>query len=149
MSDKKSMPRLPSTPEEVVAFIGNHYDARHTVGAIEDHRYKLSVHDLLSSFQALADQAEEATQPAITMTPELRRELQAWGRATEGDADADESLLAVLNAARQPEAAQGDVVRSDLMELLDSVLGNCYMGNEWELERATKLKDAMAKEKQQ
>lgn len=35
----------------------------------------------------------------LTMTPELRRELQAWGRATEGDQDADDALVEFLNGA--------------------------------------------------
>ena len=39
-----------------------------------------------------------AAQQAIRMTPELRAELVAWGRSPEGDEDADEALLAVLNA---------------------------------------------------
>lgn len=55
---------------------------------------------------------------------------------------------AAPNSPQLEEQQAGDVARDSLMELLDSVLGNCYMGNDWELERATDLKNAlMAKEK--
>ena len=57
-----ALPKLPSTPEEVEAFIGDHFDAKWPCKKLEDARYKLSVHDLLSCFQNLADFAEE--QPA-------------------------------------------------------------------------------------
>ena len=46
-----------------------------------------------------------AAQQAIRMTPELRAELVAWGRSPEGDEDADEALLAVLNAGAAAQQA--------------------------------------------
>lgn len=59
-----STPKLPSTPEDVVAFIGDHFDAKWPCKALQDARYKLSVHNLLSCFQNLADFAGEVAQPA-------------------------------------------------------------------------------------
>jgi len=54
----------------------------------------------------------------------------------------------ILDLIAKVESLAADAERNKLMELLDSVLGNCYMGNDWELERATDLKNAlMAKEK--
>jgi len=50
-----AMPTLPSTPEDVVEFLGEHIECMDAVGDIEDRRITLSVHDLLSAFQELAD----------------------------------------------------------------------------------------------
>jgi hypothetical protein len=49
-------PRLPSTADEVIAFIGNNFVSQTTIG--EDKTkwsYRLSVHDLLSAFEQLQE----------------------------------------------------------------------------------------------
>jgi len=62
VAPQPALPKLPSTPEEVVAFIDGQFDSMDTVGNVEDRRISLTVHDLLSCFQNLADFAGE--QPA-------------------------------------------------------------------------------------
>lgn len=129
-----ALPKLPSTPEEVVAFIDGQFDSMDTVGNVEDRRISLTVHDLLSCFQALADQAEEA-QPAVVAVPEDWKDRLyaamdaefALRESTKRDADGqrigmrdDDTQIGVefamrwveqnILAAPQPEAAQGDVV---------------------------------------
>lgn len=123
MSDKKSIPRLPSTPEEVVAFIGDHFEVMGIEGPVEDRRITLTVHDLLSSFQTLADQAEEAdtvaAQSGVVEVPEavaqrteeIRKMLANPEAIKRGKLVwAAECLLAHIaltnSAAPQPEAAK-------------------------------------------
>lgn len=61
---RPEMPKLPSTPEEAIVFIGGHFQFMDIEGVPEDRRISLTVHDLLSFFQNLADVASEAAQPA-------------------------------------------------------------------------------------
>ena len=122
-----AMPRLPSTPEEVVAFVGDHFEVMGIEGPVEDRRITLSVHDLLSSFQALVDQAEEAAQPpqqVVTVAPvywsvtycgehtgNIKRsaeQAQALVDRLDRDYKDEAGLRAIvpLYAAPQPEAAK-------------------------------------------
>lgn len=48
---------------------------------------------------------QNSAPPRITMTPLLRQALQAWGRAVEGDEDADLQLLDLLNLMAGPAGA--------------------------------------------
>lgn len=57
-------PKLPSTPLEVTSFIGDKFDEWKSADSVEDYRYTVSVHDLLSAFRNLADFAEVAAPPA-------------------------------------------------------------------------------------
>lgn len=50
-------PILPSTPEQVIAFINSNFDSRDERGDKADWRFQLSVHDLLSAFSEWNDQA--------------------------------------------------------------------------------------------
>lgn len=63
MVARSAMPKLPNTPEEVVEFIGSNFTCLYDAGPVEDHDYTMSVHDLLSCFQNLADFAEVVVQP--------------------------------------------------------------------------------------
>ncbi|MCG2586546.1 hypothetical protein [Massilia sp. TS11] len=55
---------------------------------------------------AAAPSAPQAASAVLSMTPELRQALQDWGRATEGDEDADAALLEVLSGyVAAPDAA--------------------------------------------
>jgi hypothetical protein len=51
----QATPSLPSTPDEVIAFIGSNFDSSHTQGDKADWRYQVSVHDLLSAFSEWQD----------------------------------------------------------------------------------------------
>ena len=54
-------PKLPRTPEEMVAFIGSHFDAmRDETSDPEDIRFTLSVHDLLSAMSDWFDDYAES-----------------------------------------------------------------------------------------
>lgn len=46
-----ALPKLPSTPEEVVAFIGDHFTSMDTTGPEEGRFILLTVHDMLSAFE--------------------------------------------------------------------------------------------------
>lgn len=48
-------PALPSTPEEVVAFIGSHFGSMDVDGPLEDRHVRMSIHDLLSAFRDWRD----------------------------------------------------------------------------------------------
>jgi hypothetical protein len=45
------MMTVPSTPEEVIAFIGANFEVMEEAPEPENVRYQLTVHDLLSAFQ--------------------------------------------------------------------------------------------------
>ncbi len=82
---------------------------------------------LTQKYQALALDAAQAQAPVagrFTMTPELRRELQAWGRATEGDEEADDALLEFLNAGQDADDS------SARLDALYEAWGK-YMGGGW------------------
>jgi hypothetical protein len=49
-ADGQELPALPSTPEEIIAFIGGHYDSMEEAENPENVRFQLSVHDLQSAF---------------------------------------------------------------------------------------------------
>jgi hypothetical protein len=65
----QATPSLPSTPDEVIAFIGSNFDSSHTQGDKADWRYQVSVHDLLSAFSEWQDF------PVAQATPEGGQEL--------------------------------------------------------------------------
>jgi len=48
-------PRLPSTADEVIAFIGENYSTMSYEGLKEDRAYWLTVHDLLSAFAQIQE----------------------------------------------------------------------------------------------
>ncbi|MDQ1831943.1 hypothetical protein [Massilia scottii] len=52
-----------------------------------------------------SDGCQNSVPPRITMTPLLRRALQAWSRAVEGDEGADLQLLDLLNLMAGPAGA--------------------------------------------
>jgi hypothetical protein len=49
--------KVPTTPQEVMAFIGSHFDSMEEAADPENVRFQLSVHDLLSAFQFWFDLA--------------------------------------------------------------------------------------------
>lgn len=51
----QATPSLPSTTDEVIAFIGSNFSSSHTQGDKADWRYQVSVHDLLSAFSEWQD----------------------------------------------------------------------------------------------
>lgn len=65
----QATPSLPSTPDEVIAFIGSNFASSHTQGDKADWRYQVSVHDLLSAFSEWQDF------PVAQATPEGGQEL--------------------------------------------------------------------------
>jgi hypothetical protein len=58
--------KLPSTALEVIEFIGSNFDSLKNAVAAEDTRYSLTVHDLLSAFRDLADQAPTPAVEGLT-----------------------------------------------------------------------------------
>ena len=70
-----ALPKLPSTPEEVVAFIGPNFGSLDVEGPIEDRVIRLTVHDLLSAFQDHVDFPTE--QPAQQVEAAGQRITQA------------------------------------------------------------------------
>lgn len=73
-----AMPKLPSTPEEAIVFIGGHFQFMDIEGVPEDRRISLTVHDLLSAFQNLADVAGEAAQPVEVAGQVLSADDVQW-----------------------------------------------------------------------
>lgn len=65
-----AQPTMPTTAAEVIAFIGSNYDAMHERGfsgerlALDDVRFELTVHDLLSAFSDARDFPFEFAVPA-------------------------------------------------------------------------------------
>jgi hypothetical protein len=57
--------RLPSTPDEVIAFISPHYDYMQEADDPANVRFQVSVHDLMSSFRDWFDLDEVGGQPVL------------------------------------------------------------------------------------
>jgi len=100
VAPQPAMPTLPSTPEDVIDFLGSNIECMDAVGAVEDRRITLSVHDLLSAFQEFADSADDDL-------PEVAKTEEEKNAATRRMLDA---------FAAQPVQQAGDVARLDYMQ---------------------------------
>jgi len=112
--EQPAMPTLPSTPEDVIDFLGTNIEHMDAVGDIEDRRITLSVHDLLSAFQELADAQPIQQVEAVGQINQWRKcGCSDW---YDGFPDPEDGggpyETRMLYAAQQPVAQQaGDVAR--------------------------------------
>lgn len=123
----QSLVRLPSTPEEAVAFIGPNFDAYMSTGAIMDHRFKLSVHDLLTAFRdhivgRAAIAASQQAAPKVALTDEQIMEI-FFNAQKEKHGSTEEMIMRSLRAI---EAAAGP--NAALVAALQAIIAKYHSG---------------------
>lgn len=89
-SAQGSLPRIPQTPDEAIAFIGNQCEVHEDADNPENVRFQLTVHDLLSAFRwwfdtDLVDPASARSDEVLALHRHLAAEKlradQGWQRA--------------------------------------------------------------------